>query len=156
MMLKSILNAQAVRVISAASSKKRLMQDVSETAALIYGLASRETAEALQERESLGCTGVWHGVALPHARIAGLNDIHGVFLRLEKPLDFGAVDRQPIDLVFSLLAPADAGVDHLKALALVARTMRCPEHCAKLRSTTDPSTLHAILTESSVRDSQAA
>ncbi|NKB29406.1 MAG: PTS lactose transporter subunit IIC [Rhodobacteraceae bacterium] len=156
MMLNSILNAHAVRVINAVSSKKRLLQDISETAALIHGLPARDVADALQARETLGCTGVGHGVALPHARIAELDEIRGVFVRLERPLDFGSADRQPIDLVFALLAPANAGVDHLKALALIARTMRDEEICTKLRSTTDLTTLHAILTDAPIRDSKAA
>ena len=109
------------------------MQDISETAALIHGLPARDVADALQARETLGCTGVGHGVALPHARIAELDEIRGVFVRLERPLDFGSADRQPIDLVFALLAPANAGVDHLKALALIARTMRDEEICDQRR-----------------------
>ena len=156
MQLSSILNTQAVRVVAAASSKKRLLQDVAETAALIHGLSAQDTLDALQERESLGCTGVGNGVALPHARLAGIEAIHGVFLRLERPLDFSAADRQPIDLVFALLAPVDAGVEHLKALALVARTLRDSGVCAKLRSTNDPAALHAILTEARQSGSQAA
>ena len=80
--------------------------------------------------------------------------IVGIFLRLEKPLDFDSVDRQPVDLVFALFAPKDSGVDHLKALALVSRTMRDPSICAKLRANTDPAKLHAILTEG--RANQAA
>ncbi len=90
----------------------------------VYGLDTSETVDALQERESLGPTGVGHGVALPHARLEGLDHVVGVFIRFEKPLDFDAVDRQPVDLVFALFAPKDSGVDHLKALALVSRTMR--------------------------------
>ena len=77
-----------------------------------------------------------------------------MFLRLERPLDYDSVDRQPVDLIFALLAPKDSGVDHLKALALVSRTMRDPAVCAKLRANTDPAKLHAILTEA--RSSQAA
>ena len=99
------------------------------------------------DREGLGPTGVGQGIALPHARIAEAQDVFGLFLRLEKPLDFDAVDRQPVDLVFSLIAPEDAGVDHLKALALVSRTLRNPATCAKLRANSDAATLHTILTE---------
>ncbi len=94
----------------------------------------------------LGPTGVGHGVALPHARISGLDRVVGAFLRLEKPLDFDAADRQPVDLIFALFAPLDAGVEHLKALALVSRTMRDASLCAKLRANADPAALHAILT----------
>jgi PTS system nitrogen regulatory IIA component len=108
----------------------------------------------LQERETLGPTGVGHGIALPHARLEDLKGIVGVFLRLEKPIDYDSVDRQPVDLVFGLFAPKDSGVDHLKALALVSRTMRDQGVVSKLRANSDPSKLHAILTES--RAPQAA
>jgi PTS system nitrogen regulatory IIA component len=97
---------------------------------------------------------VGHGIALPHARLEEIGSIVGVFVRLEKPVDFDSVDRQPVDLVFGLFAPKDSGVDHLKALALVSRTMRDPAVCAKLRANTDPAKLHAILTEA--RSNQAA
>lgn len=154
MELSSLLKPAAVRVVSTVTSKKRLFQDLAEIAAAVYGLPASETVDALQERESLGPTGVGHGVALPHARLQGLDRVIGVFMRLEKPLDFDSVDRQPVDLVFALFAPKDSGVDHLKALALVSRTMRDAATCAKLRSNGDPATLHAVLTEA--RPSQAA
>ena len=144
--LSTILKPTAVKVVGKATSKKRLFQDLGEIAASAFGLDLEDVIDALLERESLGPTGVGHGVALPHARIAGIDHVVGVFLRLEKPLDFDAVDRQPVDLVFSLFAPVDAGVDHLKALALVSRTMRDVGLCAKLRANPDPAKLHAILT----------
>lgn len=120
MELSSILKPSAVKVAGKATSKKRLFQDLGEIAATSFGLKQEDVVDALLERESLGPTGVGHGVALPHARISGLDRVVGVFMRLEKPLAFDAVDRQPVDLVFSLFAPADAGVEHLKALALVS------------------------------------
>lgn len=123
-------------------------------AAQAYKLNASVAIDGLQERESLGPTGVGHGIALPHARLEDLSKIIGVFLRLEKPLDYDSVDRQPVDLIFGLFAPKDSGVDHLKALALVSRTMRDPGICAKLRANTDPAKLHAILTET--RTPQAA
>lgn len=123
-------------------------------AAQAYKLNAGVAIDGLQERESLGPTGVGHGIALPHARLEDLNKIVGVFMRLEKPLDYDSVDRQPVDLIFGLFAPKDSGVDHLKALALVSRTMRDPGICAKLRANTDPAKLHAILTEA--RTPQAA
>ena len=152
--LASLLKPAAVRVVGHATSKKRLFQDLAELASAVYGIDPSETVNALQERESLGPTGVGHGVALPHARLDGLDRVIGMFMRLEKPLDFDAVDRQPVDLVFALFAPKDSGVEHLKALALVSRTMRDPAICAKLRSNVDPATLHAVLTEA--RSNQAA
>lgn len=154
MELSKLLKPAAVRVVSHMTSKKRLFQDLAEVASAVYGLPASETVDALQERESLGPTGVGNGVALPHARLHGLDRVIGVFMRLEKPLDFDSVDRQPVDLVFGLFAPKDSGVDHLKALALVSRTMRDAATCAKLRSNDDPSILHAVLTES--RSNQAA
>ncbi|WP_417262373.1 PTS sugar transporter subunit IIA [Celeribacter sp.] len=145
--ISKILDPQAVKVVGKMTSKKRLFQDLGEIAASVYGLTLNDTVDALQERESLGPTGVGHGVALPHARIEGLDRVVGTFLRLESPMDFDAVDRQPVDLVFALFAPAESGVDHLKALALVSRTMRNGDICAKLRANIEPATLHAILTE---------
>ena len=147
MELSTILNSDAVRVFSTVSSKKRLFQDVGDMAGAIYGVEPARAVEALQDRESLGPTGVGQGVALPHARLPGLDSVRGVFVRLEKAIDFDAVDRKPVDLVFTLFAPEDAGVDHLKALALVSRRMRNGALCAKLRANTDPGTLHAMLTE---------
>ncbi len=145
--LKSILRPEAVRTLSATGSKKRLFHELGDVVDLVYGVQAGDVAGALQERESLGPTGVGKGIALPHARMDGLDRVIGVFMRLEKPLDFDAVDRQPVDLVFALLAPQDAGVEHLKALALDSRTMRDGDLCAKLRANTDTSTLHTLLTE---------
>ena len=142
-----ILKTEAVRVLSAASSKKRLMHELGGIAESAYGIHQSEAVEALQERESLGPTGVGHGVALPHARVSGLKSVVGALVLLEKPIDFSAVDRQPVDLVFALFAPHDAGVEHLKALALVSRTLRNAAVCAKLRSNNDPVTLYTIVTE---------
>ncbi|GAB5432793.1 MAG: PTS sugar transporter subunit IIA [Epibacterium sp.] len=148
MQISNILTQEAVRVIGAASSKKRLFQEVAEVAQTAYGLKAPLTVEALLDRESLGPTGVGHGVALPHARLSGIDRVVGVYVSLEKPLDFGAVDRQPVDIVFALLAPVDAGVEHLKALALVSRTLREQSFCTKLRANPDTATLYTILTES--------
>ncbi|SFB11889.1 PTS IIA-like nitrogen-regulatory protein PtsN [Poseidonocella pacifica] len=147
MELSGLLGSDAVKVIHAASSKKRLFQDLGDIAQDCYGLKCSQAVEALMERESLGPTGVGHGVALPHARLGVCDQVRGVFLRLERPVDFGSVDRQPVDLIFALFAPEDSGVEHLKALALVSRTLRDKAVCAKLRSNTDPAALHAILTE---------
>ena len=154
MELARILKPEAVKAVGAMSSKKRLFQDLGEVAATVYGINASDAVDALQERESLGPTGVGQGVALPHARLSGLDRVVGTFLRLETPLEFEAVDRQPVDLIFALFAPQDSGVDHLKALALVSRTMRDSTVCAKLRANTDPATLHAVLTE--VQATQAA
>jgi PTS system nitrogen regulatory IIA component len=154
MQLSAILKAGAVKTISSCTSKKRLFHDLGELAEACYGLPATTVIDALIEREGLGPTGVGQGVALPHARLADVHEVCGLFLRLEKPLNFDSVDRQPVDLVFALIAPENAGVDHLKALALVSRTLRDTSVCAKLRANSDPSTLYTILTE--VQSSQAA
>lgn len=147
MKFADLIQLEAVKIVTAASSKKRLMHDVADLAESAYNLPSQEVVEALMERETLGPTGVGQGVALPHARIAGLESVVGAFLLLEKPVDFDSVDRQPVDLVFALFAPEDAGVEHLKALALVSRSLRDANLCAKLRANRDAGTLHTILTE---------
>jgi nitrogen PTS system EIIA component len=154
MELSTLLIPGAVRVVGQLTSKKRLFQELGEIASQAYGLNASVALDGLQERESLGPTGVGHGIALPHARLEDLTRIVGVFLRLEKPLEYDSVDRQPVDLVFALFAPKDSGVDHLKALALVSRTMRDTGVVQKLRANSDPAKLHAILTEA--RSSQAA
>lgn len=147
MQVVDILKPQAVKTIASCSSKKRLFHDLGELAETCYGLPASDVIDALIEREGLGPTGVGQGIALPHARLAGIDRVVGIFLRLEKPLNFDSVDRQPVDLVFALLAPENAGVEHLKALALVSRTLRNASVCAKLRANSDPATLHTILTE---------
>ena len=145
--LSSILRPAAVKVLANTSSKKRLFQDLGDIVDGCYGLDSAGAFAALQARETLGPTGVGHGVALPHARLTGIDNVVGAFIRLEKPLEFEAVDRQPVDLVFALFAPDGSGVDHLKALALVSRTMRDADVAAKLRANEDPDTLYSILIE---------
>jgi len=147
MQLADILDQGAIKVLGGCSSKKRLFHDLGALAEGSYGYKSDTVVEALIERENLGPTGVGHGVALPHARLPAVDRVRGIFLRLEKPLNFESVDRQPVDLVFALLAPQEAGVEHLKALALVSRSLRDQALCEKLRANSDPSTLYSILTE---------
>ena len=147
MELSDILGVEAVRAPIRATSKKRLLQDLADMADQVYHLPAETAYRMLMEREGLGPTGVGRGVAIPHARFAGVPRVVGLFTRLEKPVDFEAVDRQPVDLVFVLFAPETAGADHLKALARVSRTLRSEAICEKLRSTFDPSALYAILTD---------
>lgn len=154
MQLSDILDVSAVKVLSGCTSKKRLFHDLGAMAETAYDLNPSAVIEALIEREGLGPTGVGKGIALPHARLPEVTKVAGLFLRIEKPLNFDAVDRQPVDLVFALLAPENAGVDHLKALALVSRTMRDADTCAKLRANDDSHTLHTLLTE--LESTQAA
>jgi PTS system nitrogen regulatory IIA component len=143
----TLLKPEAVKVLTSATSKKRLMQDLGDLVDSAYGLDANNVVEALLTREALGPTGVGHGVALPHARLEGLEYVVGAFVLLDKPIDFGAVDRQPVDIAFALFAPENAGVEHLKALALVSRTLRDASICNKLRANLDSGTLYTILTE---------
>jgi PTS system nitrogen regulatory IIA component len=147
MELSEIIGIDAVRAPLKATSKKRLLQDLADMAESVYGLPAPSVYKSLMEREALGPTGVGRGVAIPHARLAGVSHVLGLFVRLEKPVDFESIDRQPVDLVFALFAPEAAGADHLKALARVSRTLRSDAVCAKLRSTFDTSALYAILTD---------
>jgi nitrogen PTS system EIIA component len=147
MELADILKPEAVKFVGKDLSKKRLLQDLSSRASVLYGIDADTAFDALQERETLGPTGVGEGVALPHARIEGLDAIAGLFFRLEKPTDYDAVDRQPVDLVFALFVPVDSGVDHLKALACVSRLLRDSATRSKLRANDTESTLYTILTE---------
>lgn len=145
--LSRLLAPQGVKVVSDVNSKKRLFQSIAELGEQVVGVPSEQIFDSLQDRESLGPTGVGNGIALPHTRLPDLPQVSGVFIRLERAIDFDAADRMPVDLVFALMAPEESGVEHLKALALVSRTLRDPELCAKLRANSDPSALFALLTE---------
>ena len=147
MELYNLLHPDAVKVVAAASSKKRVLHDMAQLAANCYSMRAEVLLEALLDREKLGPTGVGHGVALPHARSTDVEKVCGVFILLESPVDFGSVDKLPVDIIFGLLAPENAGVDHLKALAIVSRTLRDNSICAKLRANPEPQTLYTILTE---------
>jgi len=147
MPLTDILTPQSVLASVKAVSKKQLLQELSAFAAVHSGLAESDVYEALLQRERLGSTGIGHGVAIPHGKLPKLNRLIGIFARLEKPVDFDALDGQPVDLVFLLLAPEGAGADHLKALSRVARALRDPAIAQKLRKSHDASALFALLTQ---------
>ena len=147
MEFQKLLKPEADKVLTSATSKKRLMQDIIDLVHTAYGIDPTGVVEALLAREALGPTGVGHGVALPHARLDGFDQVVGAFVLLDNPVDFSSVDRQPVDVAFALFAPQDAGVEHLKALALVSRTLRDNSVCSKLRSNPDAATLYTILTE---------
>lgn len=147
MELYNLLHPEAVKVVAAASSKKRVLHDMAQLAGNCYDMRAEVLLEALLEREKLGPTGVGNGVALPHARSMDVGRVCGAFILLESPVDFGSVDKVPVDLIFGLFAPENAGVDHLKALAIVSRTLRDSSICAKLRANPDQQTLFTILTE---------
>jgi nitrogen PTS system EIIA component len=129
-----------------ATSKKQVLQELARRAALDTGLPERSVFDVLLERERLGTTGVGNGIAIPHGRFAGLETIYGLFVHLETPVDFDAVDDQPVDLLFLLLAPETAGADHLKALARVSRLLRDRPICEKLRGSDTSDALYAVLT----------
>ncbi|MBM3527466.1 MAG: PTS IIA-like nitrogen regulatory protein PtsN [Alphaproteobacteria bacterium] len=127
------------------NGKKQALQEIAAKAAELTGQSDKTILEILLQREKLGSTGVGNGVAIPHGKLAKLGNVFGLFARLERPVDFEALDGQPVDLVFLLLAPEGAGADHLKALARVARLLRDPEVARKLRESRDTSALHAVL-----------
>ena len=146
MIISEILSPEAIFTSIKASSKKRVLQEISFGISNIYGLEQTKVFLALQEREKLGPTGMGHGVAIPHARINSISSIKGVFAKLINPLDFGSMDSQNVDLIFVLIAPHESGANHLKALAKVSRILRNKSTCEKLRSTIDKSALYSILT----------
>ncbi|MHA1114260.1 MAG: PTS IIA-like nitrogen regulatory protein PtsN [Alphaproteobacteria bacterium] len=129
-----------------ATSKKQALQALAKRAAELTGLAERSIFDVLLKRERLGSTGVGAGIAIPHGKLDGIERIHGVFARLERSVDFEAIDDRPVDLVFMLLAPQSAGADHLKALARISRLLRDKPVCAKLRGADGADALYALLT----------
>ena len=133
--LSDLIEVPAIMPALKANSKKQLLQLLAEKAAAITGLPEREIFDTILQRERLGSTGVGNGIAIPHGKLAGVKRITGVFARLETPVDFEALDDQPVDLVFLLLAPEGAGADHLKALSRIARVLRDADTVAKIRGT---------------------
>ena len=130
-----------------ATSKKQALQELAKRAAEITGQEERRIFDVLLERERLGTTGVGHGIAIPHGKLAELDRLYGMFARLDSPVGFDAIDDQPVDLLFLLLAPADAGADHLKALARVSRLLREHSVCEKLRGSDTAEAIYALLTD---------
>jgi PTS system nitrogen regulatory IIA component len=131
----------ALKVIS----KKQALQELAARAAVLTGQNERTIFEVLLQREKLGTTAVGYGVAIPHGKLPKLDRIFGLFARLERPIDFEAMDNQPVDLMFLLLAPEGAGAEHLKALARVARLLRDQDTANKLRASRDAQSLYAVL-----------
>ena len=147
MELADLVTAAAVLPSVKATSKKQVLQEIAHKASDLFGLHCGTIVNGLVAREKLGSTAMGNGVAIPHTRIEGLDQIMGVFARLDKPVDFEAADSQGVDLVFALLAPEAADANHLRALAKVSRTMRDSEIRAKLRASDNAAALHALLTE---------
>ena len=153
--LNDLLSVEGVVPALKVARKKQTSQELSERAAALTGLPEREIFDTLLQRERLGSTGVGHGVAIPHGKLVRLDRLFGLFARLDQPIDFEALDEEPVDLVFVLLAPEGAGADHLKALARIARVLRDPATATKLRATTDASALYALLTQPSASSNAA-
>ena len=147
MQIADLLSPEGVVAALKVQGKKQLLQELAARAAPLVHAPERRVYETLTERERLGTTGVGQGIAIPHGRLANLDKIAGVFVRLDTPIEYDAVDNQPVDLVFMLLAPEGAGADHLKALARVSRLLRNQTACDKLRAAKSAEALYAILTE---------
>ena len=155
MTLDAIIDKQSVLSGLKAQTKKQLLVELSQAMANRVAIDHRLIFETLLKREKLGSTGIGQGIAIPHGKVATLNRVYGLFARLGAPVDFDSVDGQPVDLVFVLLAPEHAGADHLKALARISRLLRDPAVVAKLRGTSEPEGLYAILTEPAASSTSA-
>ena len=154
MQLSDLIAPDAVLCDVRANSKKQFLQAIAEHAAPGVGVGARTIFDTLSQRERLGSTGIGNGVAIPHGKLSDISDLHAYFIRLAKPLAFEAMDDEPVDLAFLLLAPEGAGADHLKALARVARVMREPQMLDHLRAAPDADAIHALLSQ--VRQPAAA
>lgn len=145
--LSDLLVIDAILPRLKSANKKQALQEMAAKAAVLTGRDERDIFETLMQREKLGSTGVGHGVAIPHGKLAGLERLVGVFAHLDRPIDFDSLDGEPVDVVFLLLAPESAGADHLKALARIARVLRDDETAAKLRAADDAAAMYTLLTE---------
>ncbi|MCW3834884.1 PTS sugar transporter subunit IIA [Sphingomonas canadensis] len=150
--LSDLLTPDAVVDGIVAGNRKTLLQQLGALAERVYGQSAREVTERLAAREKLVSTGFGGGIAIPHARMEALPRVMGLFARLEKPVEFAAVDDLPVDLVFVLLSPSGAGAEHLKALARVSRRLRDRGFAAKLRGAGSRDALYALLTGVEARD----
>lgn len=148
MELGGLLPRSAVSARVSVNSKRQALIVAADAAARAAGLPAPLVQAALAEREAQGSTGVGDGVALPHARMAGLDRLHAAFIRLDAPVEFGSMDNQPVDLIGVLLIPeADAGVEHIQALAKFARLLRHPERRALIRKAGGADAIHALLVQ---------
>src|SRR3569623_1810375 len=143
MTLTDLIAPAAIIPALKVNGKKQALQELAARAAELTGQNERAILEILMQREKLGSTAVGNGIAIPHGKLPKLGRLFGLFARLERPIDFEALDSQPVDLIFLLLAPEAAGADHLKALARVARMLRDPEVARKLRESSDTDALYA-------------
>ncbi len=145
MPLTDLVTPNAIMPALKVNNKKQAIAELAAKAAILTGQSERDILEILLQREKLGSTGVGNGVAIPHGKLPKLGKLFGLFARLDRAVDFEALDNQPVDLVFLLLAPESAGADHLKALARVARLLRDPVVANKLRESRDADALYAVL-----------
>jgi len=145
--MRDLLEPSSITSKLEAGTKKDVLQALAQKSAPVVGKDPHIVFDVLWERERLGTTGVGHGIAIPHGRIAGLDHVQGFFARLAEPIAFEAIDDRPVDLVFLLLAPEDAGGDHLHALAAVSRLLRDAKLCEALRRAKDEATIYRLLTE---------
>ena len=141
---------------SGASSKRQALHVVAAAAALALGLDEARVFDALMERESLGSTGLGSGVAVPHARLSGLDSVKAVFVRLDTPVAYDAVDDRPVDLMFALFAPPREGAEHLRALAAVSRALRSSELREQLRQARTEDAIHALFVNDAKAPATAA
>ncbi len=146
--LADLIAPEAVFPALKAKTKKQALQELAQRAAKVTGIDAREILDTLLQRERLGSTGVGRGIAIPHGRVPALHKIVTVFARLDGPIDFEALDDEPVDLIFLLLAPEHAGADHLKALARISRLLREPSSIEKLRASKGRAAIYSVLTES--------
>lgn len=146
--ISDLITPEAVVANLKVATKKQALQELARRAAETIGDAAgeREIFDVLLERERLGTTGVGAGIAIPHGKLPRLAGLYGLFAKLDRPIDFEAIDEQPVDLIFLLLAPESAGADHLKALARVSRLLRDRAICEKLRGSESADALYAVLT----------
>jgi PTS system nitrogen regulatory IIA component len=147
MELADILSEDSVILCTGTRSKTEVLRQLAERAAEATRGDAGQIFEALSDREALGSTGLGNGIAIPHGKLAGLNGVTAVFVRLDTPIDFEAVDDQPVDLMMMLLAPVGAGADHLKALARVARLLRNESTVEALRRARNAGEIYAVLTQ---------
>jgi len=149
--ISDLISAESIVIGQRARDKQSLLQELSARAAASLGLDPKHVLVALSAREMMGSTGVGQGVAIPHARMEGIVRPFGLFARLEKPLDFAAIDQMPVDLVCLLLTPASDPAQHLPALATLARRLREKGVAEGLRRAKDAGSVHAILTSQQAR-----
>ncbi len=154
MYLNSLLDRHAILGNVSVNSKRQALQTIADIAARQLQLEADDVLQALLEREKLGSTGVGLGVAVPHAALAGLDRMYGIFVRLENPVGYDSIDDMPVDLIFALLAPENAGTEHLRALAKVSRVLRQKDVREQLRRIDNPDAIYAVLT--GVANSNAA